>query len=184
MERPMTRAALLDWVRRERAGWELLLAEVGEARMAAPGAMGAWTFKDLLIHLTAWQQHEQAPLERALAGERPAPPWPAGLDPHRDQDRINQFVYEATRDRPLAEVLREGRRTWDRLEEGLAALPEAALTDPHHFAWLGGEALGPSVVRDVTAHFHQDHEADLRAWLAGRHALEQVARERPSRDGP
>lgn len=67
---------------------------------------------------------------------------------------------------PLAATLRASRRTWDRLEEGLATLPEAALTDPGHFSWMEGKALGPAVVRDATAHFHQDHEAEVRAWLA------------------
>ncbi len=162
-----SRAGLVDWARRERAGWELLLAEVGEARMDEPGPMGRWTFKDLIVHLTAWQQFEQAPLVQAGGGDHPAPPWPAGLDPHRDQDEINQFVYEGGRDRPPLEVVREGRRMWDQLEEGLSKLPEAALIDPHHFDWMGGKALGPAVVRDATAHYHQDHEADVRAWLAG-----------------
>ena len=74
MDRTTTKTALIDWVRRERAGWELLLAEVGEARMTVPGAMGTWTFKDLLAHLTAWQQHDLAPLDQALTGERPVPP--------------------------------------------------------------------------------------------------------------
>jgi hypothetical protein len=167
MDQPTTKAALLERVRRERADWERLLAEVGEARMEEPGPMGQWTFKDLQAHLTAWQRHELAPLEQTLRGERPAPPWPAHLDPHRDQDRINRFVYEATHDLPLTEVLRQARRAWDELDEGIAALPEEALTDPHHFPWMEGEALGPSVLHHAFAHFPQDHEADARAWLAG-----------------
>lgn len=171
MDGPVTKAVLLDWARRERAGWERLVAEAGEARMDEPGAMGAWTFKDLLSHLAAWQQFEQAPLERALRGARPAPPWPAGLDPHRDQDRINRHIHDRTHGDPVAEVLREARGTWDRLEEGLAALPEEALTDPRHYPWMEGEALGPSVLEHVFLHYHQDHEADVRAWLAERNPI-------------
>ena len=64
MDQPTTKAALLERVRRERADWERLLAEVGEARMEEPGPMGQWTFKDLQAHLTAWQRHGLAPLER------------------------------------------------------------------------------------------------------------------------
>ena len=173
MDRPITRVTLLDRVRRERADWERLLAEVGEARMTEPGPMGEWTFKDLVAHLTAWQQYDQAPLEQALGGERPAPPWPAHLNPHQDQDQINQFVYEATRDLSVSEVLQEARRTWDRLEEGVATLPEAALVDPHYFPWMNGEALGPTVLHHVFAHYPQDHEADVRAWLARRGPGEQ-----------
>jgi hypothetical protein len=46
-----TKAKLIDWARRERAGWEQLLADVGEARMSEPGPMGDWSFRDLLAHL-------------------------------------------------------------------------------------------------------------------------------------
>ncbi len=156
------RAGLLDWARRERAGWETILAEVGDHRMAEPGPMGDWTFKDLLCHLTAWQRHAQAPFEQMLTGARPAPPWPADLNPEQDQTRINQFIYDQTRDRSLTEVIREGRLAWDRLEEGIAALPESALAGNADDL----EPLGAKVVREATAHYHQDHEVSVRAWLA------------------
>jgi len=40
MEEQMTKAKLLDTMRRERAQWESLLAEVDKARMTQPGAAG------------------------------------------------------------------------------------------------------------------------------------------------
>jgi hypothetical protein len=166
MDEPTTKAALLDAARRERAEWERVVAEVGAGRMDELGAMGEWTFKDLLAHLTAWQQHEQAPLEQALTGARPASPWPAELDPHRDQDTINDHIHNRTRDLPADEILREARQVWDRLEMGFGTLPEEALIDPGHFPWMDSEALGPTVLRHVALHYHQDHEADVRAWLA------------------
>jgi hypothetical protein len=167
MDEGVKKARLIDWARRERAGWESLLAEVGEARMAEPGPMGFWTFKDLLSHLTAWQRYAQAPLEEALVGECPATPWPADLNPEVDQNQINQFIYDETHDLPLPAVLGDARQVWDRLEEGLTLLPEQALSEPGYNAWTNGEALGPLVVREATAHFHQDHEAAVRSWLAG-----------------
>jgi alpha-ketoglutarate-dependent taurine dioxygenase len=102
MDEGATKARLIDWARRERAGWELLLADVGE-----------------------------------------------------------------THELPLPAVLDEARQVWDRLEEGLTLLPEQALSDPAYYSWTNGEALGPLVVREATAHFHQDHEAAVRSWLAG-----------------
>jgi hypothetical protein len=162
-----TKAALLDWARRERAGWELLLAEVGEARMNEPGGMGDWSFKDLLSHLTAWQLFAQGPLEESLLGDCPAPPWPADLNPEQDQGLINRAIYERTRELQVAAVIREGRVAWNQLEEGLSALSEEALRAPRRTAESNGEPLGAMVVREATAHFHQDHEAAVRAWLAG-----------------
>lgn len=45
---------LIEQIRQERAGWEALLAEIGEAQMTQPNTMGDWSFKDVLVHLTAW----------------------------------------------------------------------------------------------------------------------------------
>jgi hypothetical protein len=167
MSKRPTKGKLIDWARRERAGWELLLADVGEAHMNEPGPMGGWTFRDLLAHLMVWQQYAQAPLEQALLGECPAPPWPADLNPEQDQNRINQIIYERTRDLPWPALLSEARAIWMQLEDGLFALSEAALIEPHHFTWTNGEPLGPMVIREVVAHYHQDHEVAVRMWLAG-----------------
>lgn len=164
--RRATKDGLLGWARRERAGWEALLAEVGAGRMAIGGAMGDWTFKDLLAHLGEWRRFGQAPLAQALGDERPAPPWPATLNPHEDQDQINATIHARTRDLPVETLIREGRLLWDELEAALTAIDEAALTTPGHFPWLPDAALGPTVLRDATCHYHQDHEADLRDWLA------------------
>ncbi|MDP9366560.1 MAG: ClbS/DfsB family four-helix bundle protein [Chloroflexota bacterium] len=120
-----------------------------------------------LDHLEAWQAFEQGIQERAFSGAHPAPPWPAGLDPERDQDRINRHVHDATRARPLPETLRTARATWDRLEERIAALPDEALIAPDHFPWLEGRTPRPAVARAPTAHLRRDHEVDVRPWLAG-----------------
>jgi non-ribosomal peptide synthetase component F len=48
----------------------------------------------------------------------------------------------------------------------LAALPEEDLMEPGRFPWLGAEALGPAVVGGTYLHYHEDHEPDIRAWLA------------------
>lgn len=163
MAETAVRSDLLDWVRRERAAWELLLAEVGAARMAEPGPIGERTFQDLLCHLTAWQQLAQAPLEQALTGACPAPPWPADLDPEQDQTKINGVIYERTRTLPLSQVIREARQTWDRLEDLIMTVPESALEGTSE----NDEPLCAMVVREVASHYHQDHEVSVRAWLAG-----------------
>jgi hypothetical protein len=175
MEREFaTKANLVDWARRERADWERLLADVGEARMSEPGPMGDWTFKDLLAHLMIWQQYAQSPLEQALLGELPLPPWPVDLDSTTDQNQINQFIHQRTRDLPLPAVIAQARQTWNLLEDNLLALSDAALIEPGHFAWAGDEPLGPKVLREVSAHYHQDHEVPVRYWLAGfRHPVDE-----------
>src|SRR4028118_1524376 len=98
----MTKQQLLDRVREERAAWEALLMTVGEHRMDIPGAMGDWTFKDTVAHLTTWWRRETALLAAAQRGERPSE-----HPPQHDVAVINQWIYLTNRDRPLPNVLRD-----------------------------------------------------------------------------
>ena len=156
-----SRDDLLERIRAERAQWHELLAEVGEERMEQPGLMGSWTFKDLVAHLTTWGARTIARIA-AGPGTEPAPPWPSHLT---EDDEINAWAHEQNRDRPLSEVLAEADLSFERLAAAIAALPDADLTTPGRFTWMGGKAL---VDGDFFSHFHEEHEPSVRAWLASR----------------
>jgi hypothetical protein len=157
------KAQLLEELRNEQGQWEALLAEVGEERMTQPGAMGEWSFKDLVAHLTAWRRRTVARFQAALRHEpAPPPPWPLEI---QTDDEINGWFYAADRDRPVADVLRENHEVFQQLAETLAAFPEADLHDPARFPWLEADAL-PLTGAAFFDHFHDEHEPDVRAWLA------------------
>lgn len=152
-------------IERERADWEALLAEVGEARMLEPGAMGDWTFKDLVAHITGWRARSLRRLEAAANGQpEPKPPWPASLG---SDDEINDWIYEQNRERLLGEVVSESRESFARLAEIVQMLPDEALSDPGYFPWLEAQALGPAIVDGTFfGHWREEHEPDIRRWLA------------------
>lgn len=152
---------------RMRADLERLVAEAGPARMELPGAAGDWTLKDVIAHLTGWRWWSVARLEAAVRHEVPVPPWGGDLDEDDDDDteRINQQIYAANRDRPVAAVLRDSRETLDRLEAALLALPEADLFAPGRYPWLGGYPAA-AVVTGSAAHLYDDHEPAINDLLA------------------
>jgi len=167
MSTAMSKAGLLDEIERERANWEQLLATVGEARMEQPGVVGAWTFKDVVAHLNGWRTRTLARLGAARAGvEPPPPPWPAGLDEDTEAGltQINAWIERTGRERTLQEVLDESRRSFDQMRADVLALSEDDLTDPGRYPWMHGEPLGV-VVGYSFGHFHEEHEADISAWL-------------------
>jgi hypothetical protein len=65
----MTKAELLATMRRERAAWEALLAEVGESRLDEPGATGHWSVKDVIAHNMYFEQWVVDRLEGRARGE-------------------------------------------------------------------------------------------------------------------
>jgi hypothetical protein len=160
-----TRQQLLDQLRKERADWEALLADIGEARMTEPGPMGQWTFKDLIAHVVAWGERDLARLDAAMNGQPVAPaPWPAGLD---TDATINAWIYERNKDRPLPDILQDSNKTWQRFEDAVQKLPERSLVEPGYFEWMDGNALSV-VVHSFFEHIHEEHEPSIRSWLAGK----------------
>jgi hypothetical protein len=160
----VSKGQVLAAIDRERAEWETLLAEVGEARMLEPGAMGEWTFKDVIAHLTGWRSRWLRRLEAAANGQpEPKPAWPANL---ASDDEINTWIHEQNQERLLDEVVSESRESFARLAEIVQMLPDAALTDANYFSWLAGQALGPAITDGgYFGHWHDEHEADIRRWL-------------------
>ena len=160
MSETTTRDRLLTHIEAERAWWRDLVDEIGEARMTEPGPMGDWTFKDLAAHLLGWRERTISRLEAGAAGRDAPSPWPGEL---HDDDSINAWIQERSRDRSVREVLDDVDRSYQRLANALAALPEEALTDPNAVPELEGESLAET---DFFSHVHDEHEPSIRVWLA------------------
>ncbi|HEU5345455.1 MAG TPA: DinB family protein [Ktedonobacterales bacterium] len=163
-----SKAQLLDDLRHEQAQFEALLDEIGEEHMTQPTADGEWSIKDIVAHLTSWRRRTVGRFQAALRHEpQPAPPWPSDL---QNDDEINAWFYATDRDKPVSVVLHESREVFDRLVETLAAFPEADLHDSANFPWLAGEPWNGA---ELFGHFHDEHEADMRAWLDKVRSAEQ-----------
>jgi hypothetical protein len=161
----MNKSELLHWLHDLNDRWEALLAEVGPDRMDQPGVNGDWSMKDLVAHLAGWQTPLTARLLAAVRGEpKPPPPWPAGLE---EEDDINAWIYQSNKDRPADEVLEDARREIRDLLAAIESLPDdvriETIDERFHLPWIGDQRFH---VGEFFDHFHDDHEADVRAWLS------------------
>ena len=124
-ELPASKAELLERVQREHALLEQAIARLSEAQLTAP-IDGDWSAKDMLAHLTAWEQLMRefhmggTPFNQA-----------AGLDGVtygvETVDQINEAFHRRDRDKPLAEVLAAFRDSYERTLAAIAAIDEARL---------------------------------------------------------
>ena len=91
----------------------------------------------------------------------PPPPWPAHL---QTDDEINAWIYAANHDRSVREVLDESHQVFQLLLAAIEGLPDDVRIDPaHYLVWLDDQRFPAGEFFD---HFHDDHEPDVRAWLA------------------
>ena len=159
----MNKSELLHWLQDEYQQWEALLAQIGPERMEQPGVNGDWSMKDLVAHLYyGWQPRLIARIQAAQRGEpEPPPPWPAHL---QTDDEINAWIYEANRERSAREVLDESHQQFQQFLAVIEGLPDGVqIESERRLVQLGDKCFSASEFFD---HFHDDHEPDVRAWLA------------------
>lgn len=158
----MDKTELLNGLHEEYRKWQALLDEIGTARMDEPGVAGAWSIKDIVAHLTGWRRRTVARLQAAQRGEpEPPPPWPAHL---KTDDEINAWIYESNHARPVRQVLDDSDQVFQQVLAAIEGLPDHVLADtPRYLLWMEGKPLNAAV---FFAHFHEEHEPDIRAWMA------------------
>jgi hypothetical protein len=161
----MKKSDVLNWLQEEHKKWEALLKQIGPTRMEQAGVNGDWSMKELVGHLNGWNRKLVARFQAAQRGEpEPTSPWPQHL---QTDDEINAWIYETNRERSLQEVLNEAQQVNQQILTVVENLPEnvrVEIVEPaYHLVWLGNERYQPGEFFD---HFRDDHEANVRAWLA------------------
>lgn len=161
----MDKSELVNGLQEVIRQWEALLAEVGPARMDQPGVNGDWSMKDMIAHHTVWNRRFVAGLQAAQRREpEPLPPWPADV---QSEHEINAWIYASHRERSVQDVLDDMRRNFQDLLAAVGALPDDVRIERSEqgrpLVWVGGKRFPAGEFFD---HYHDEHEADVRAWLA------------------
>ncbi len=148
---------IINRLRDEFGRWEELLDGLSEEQFSAPDRIEALSIKDIVAHLTTWQELSVARMEAALYDREPViPNWPADLDPDADDvDQLNAWIYERHRAVSWPEIHREWRDRFLRLIELGEALPEKELMEAGRYPWIGGTPLAAVLVG--TYEHHEEH---------------------------
>ncbi|MEJ2711093.1 MAG: ClbS/DfsB family four-helix bundle protein [Anaerolineales bacterium] len=157
---------ILNLLREEKNRWEDLLAGMSEEQIVAPNLPSHWSVKDVIAHLTAWQQITNARLQAALQNHEPEyPHWPEGLDheSEEDLDQINAWIFDTHHDQDWASVYRAWQDSFQHVLDYTEAIPESDLTEVGKYTWIEGYAL--SAVELGTYEHHEEHLESLRALL-------------------
>jgi hypothetical protein len=159
----MDKATLLDNIS---AGHEMLaktLSPLHEAQMTATRVNGDWSIKDVLVHLTAWQQRLLAELQKAARGDKADM---CGVDINGEEmDRLNEQFYQENKNRPLNEVLNDFYSTHTSMLAAVQAMSSEDLTNPQRFAWTDGKPLWQFIASETYEHI-LEHIGMIRRWLA------------------
>ncbi|UCF20319.1 MAG: ClbS/DfsB family four-helix bundle protein [Gemmatimonadota bacterium] len=163
----MNKRQFLSTLRSERQRWEAELKGASDERLCQPGAIGEWSVKDIIAHLTAYENGLVKWLEAAADGKSLVF---AVLD-HRDVDYRNALIYEENRERSLGDVMLESKRVFQRLLKLVGELSEADLLEAERSEWFVkprwhmSRPLWKCIADDSYEHYRQ-HIPGVRRWLS------------------
>jgi hypothetical protein len=130
-------------------------AGLSDSQMEEPGVTGAWSVRDILAHVTTWEEEALKHLPHIVQGRTP----PRYSVTHGGIDAFNAAMTEQKRSLPLAAV----RRQLDETHRRLVALVESA--PPDLFA---RETRFRRRLRLDTYSHYPKHADAIRRWRARR----------------
>jgi len=153
---------LLDKLHFEWSRLEEALAQLTPEQMQQPSVDQAWSVKDILAHLTAWDERGMTWITAAVQGESPAIPAP-GLT-WDDAPSLNELTYQTYCETPLDVVMATWRQMHERLVNQIEALSEADLRKRVKGQPKGGPGQVSTLIRWRYRHL-REHRQPIAAFV-------------------
>jgi hypothetical protein len=164
-DEPTSKRELMEVLQDERQLFDTLVARLSDTQMLEPGIEGNRCIKDILAHITDWEQRMILWIQESVAGLTPQRPAP-GMT-WNDLDRLNEQTYLENKEKPLVEVMPASRYSYTQALQAVQALSEADLFDGRRFAWRDGDPLWHMVAANTWWHY-KEHREQIEAWLEAR----------------
>lgn len=132
-------------------------AGLPDSQLAEPGVMDNWSVKDILAHVTTWEEEALKYLPLISEGVRP----PRYSEKYGGINAFNAQMMEQKRDLSLSEVLRQMDETHRRLVDYIQSVPEEQFAQETRFR--------RRLRLDTYSHY-PEHTKAIRQWrerLAG-----------------
>jgi hypothetical protein len=130
-------------------------AGLSDAEMMEPGVTGDWSVKDVIAHVTWWEEEALTHLPTILAGEKPQ----RYSVKYGGINAFNAQMAEQKKDLPLAEVLRWHKDTHRRLLDLVETAPEEHIIRETPFRHR---------LRLDTYSHYREHTAAIQEWREAR----------------
>jgi hypothetical protein len=158
----LNKQVVLDRIRVERRRLENTLAELTADQMVEAGVVGEWSVKDVLAHLSDWEQRFMGWYKAGLRGEIPEIPAP-GLSWH-DLDVLNRQIYEKHRARDVDAVMAEFDRSYEQVSATVEGISEEDMFKVGRYAWLKEENLVGYILANTANHYRWA-KTQIQRWI-------------------
>ena len=159
MTEHMDKQALLDLMNTGYTNFTALLASLSEQQLTTPGVNSAWSVKDNMAHLTAWQKRTLTKIQAVRDNVDFIDPLPDDAT----EEGVNEQFYQQNKNRSLADVLAEFHAVYRQLVENVQAMSDEELNSP--LSWQDNKPIWQSISGNTGEHY-DEHRQIIRNWLA------------------
>lgn len=138
------------------------LEQLDDEQLVQPGAIGPWSVKDLLVHLTLWEAELITLLFQVRRGQKRPTTIHFG---NLSDDEINAGWYQENRGRDLELVLDDFYGVRPQTIRRIKEFSERDLNEVNRFPWQQGHALWEWIAGSTYEH-EQEHLPALQQYLA------------------
>jgi hypothetical protein len=160
MEGTYSRTDLLSAMIAERGHWDTLLDEIDGRRMDEPGALGIWSIKLVIAHITGWERWA-AELAREIARGEPTDSSEFGGLDFRE---INARFVAPYIDKAPTHVRAESDEVFRNLLGSVERLTPDQLAEQGHAFWSPDPSVS-EIVAECSFKHYLEHMPEIRAWL-------------------
>jgi hypothetical protein len=154
-----TKADLIADLDHAREAMRALLRDLEAAHRERQEVYPTWTIKELLAHLTGWDDACIASLQAYARDDAPATPASRGINPY------NVSTVHEREALSLEQVIKEWETTREVFKQSIRDLPEEKLPAPFVMPW--GETSDLAGMVNVFAEHELDHALEIRGKLLG-----------------
>jgi hypothetical protein len=153
----MNRSQLLKRLEKAWEAFKESYAGLSDSELMEPGVLGGWSVRDIIAHVTWWEEEALTHLPLILDGRKP----PRYSVTYGGIDAFNAQMTARKRDLPLSEVQRNQDDTHRRLIDFIQSSPEEQLIRETRFRHR---------LRLDTYSHYPEHAAAIRKWREQRSA--------------
>jgi hypothetical protein len=150
MAKPTSKAKLLSEIQTRHKRLEEKIASIPRDVILKPRTVGAWSVKDTVAHIIAWEKTLLSWYNDGLAGKKiDMPDWRV----KGTLGAINQKIFEENLSRDLNDVLADFSATYKQVISTVESIPEEDIFARGKFAWTGERRLLDYIWANTAGHY-------------------------------
>jgi hypothetical protein len=150
MAKPTSKVQLLNEIRTRHQRLEERIAAIPRDVCLKPRTVGAWSVKDTIAHVTAWEKKFLSWYRDGLVGKKiEMPDWRV----RGTLGAINRRIFEENLSRGLDDVLADFAATYRQVLSTVESIPEEDIFAPGKFAWTGKRKLLDYIWGNTAGHY-------------------------------